>query len=163
MPRASPSAAKLAAMGGKRRRTVKWVAIVNMRPDLFHAIVSVVPFVDVITPWLDESLPTHGAESSRNGVILTIKADYEYMRTYCPYTNLAKQKYPSMLVRTSLNDSQVMFWEPAKYTAKPARAESRCGCALPNQHVPPGHGGSSGRYDYLREVAARLRLPCCAN
>ena len=92
-------------------------AVVNMRPDLARVAVLDVPFVDVINTMLDASLPLTVQEYLEWGNP-NVKAEYDYMKTYCPYTNLAAKGYPSILVRTSLNDSQVMYWEPAKYVAK---------------------------------------------
>jgi len=144
------SPAKLAAMGGSAGGLLMG-AVANMRPDLFRAIVAVVPFVDVINTMLDESLPLTIGEFEEWGNP-KVKEDYEYMRTYCPYTNLSRQAYPEILVRTSLNDSQVMYWEPAKYVAK-LRAVNPDARVLFKINMAAGHGGSSGRYDYLREVA----------
>jgi len=144
------SPGKLAAMGGSAGGLLMG-AVANMRPGLFRAIVAVVPFVDVINTMLDESLPLTIGEFEEWGNP-KVKEDYEYMRTYCPYTNLARQAYPEMLVRTSLNDSQVMYWEPAKYVAK-LRALNPDARVLFKINMAAGHGGASGRYDYLREVA----------
>jgi oligopeptidase B len=145
---ASPQ--KLAAMGGSAGGLLMG-AVVNMRPELFCTVVSLVPFVDVINTMLDESLPLTVGEFEEWGNP-KIKGDYEYMKRYCPYTNLGVQPYPKMLVRTSLNDSQVMYWEPAKYVAK-LRALNPSAGVLFKINMAAGHGGASGRYDYLREVA----------
>jgi oligopeptidase B len=144
------SPGKLAAMGGSAGGLLMGV-IANLRPDLFHTIVSLVPFVDVINTMLDESLPLTVGEFEEWGNPKILE-DFKVMREYCPYTNLAVKKYPAMLVRTSLNDSQVMYWEPAKYTAK-LRAMNPDAEVLFKINMAAGHGGSSGRYDYLREVA----------
>ncbi len=141
---------KLAAMGGSAGGLLMGAAV-NMRPELFHAVVSLVPFVDVINTMLDESLPLTVGEFEEWGNP-KVRADYEYMKRYCPYTNLAARPYPKMLVRTSLNDSQVMYWEPAKYVAK-LRALNPEADVLFKINMAAGHGGSSGRYDYLREIA----------
>jgi oligopeptidase B len=79
--------------------------------------------------------------------------DYFYMKTYCPYTNLERKAYPAMLVKTSLNDSQVMYWEPAKYVAKLRTLKTDNTPLLLKTNMGAGHGGASGRYDYLREIA----------
>ena len=92
-------------------------AVLNMRPDLFSAAVLRVPFVDVINTMLDETLPLTVGEYEEWGNPKN-REQYEYIKSYCPYTNLAPKDYPAILVRTSLNDSQVMYWEPAKYVAK---------------------------------------------
>jgi len=127
-------------------------AVTNMRPDLFKAVVSHVPFVDVLNTMSDPSLPLTVAEFEEWGNPQN-KAEYDYMKTYCPYTNLEKKPYPAILVRTSLNDSQVMYWEPAKYVAKLRSLKTDSNPLLFQTNMAAGHGGSSGRYDYLREVA----------
>jgi oligopeptidase B len=141
---------RLAAMGGSAGGLLMG-AVVNMRPGLFSTVVSLVPFVDVINTMLDESLPLTVGEFEEWGNP-KVKEDYECIKRYCPYTNLTVQPYPKMLVRTSLNDSQVMYWEPAKYVAK-LRALNPSADVLFKINMAAGHGGSSGRYDYLREVA----------
>jgi oligopeptidase B len=127
-------------------------AVANMRPDLFKAVVSKVPFVDVVNTMLDESLPLTVGEFEEWGNP-KVKADYDYIKTYCPYTNLAAKAYPAMLVKTSFNDSQVMYWEPAKYVAKLRTLKTDTHPLLLKTNMAAGHGGASGRYDFLREVA----------
>jgi oligopeptidase B len=127
-------------------------AVTNMRPDLFKAVISNVPFVDVINTMLDPSLPLTVAEFEEWGNPKN-KAEYEYMKTYCPYTNIAAKSYPAILVTTSLNDSQVMYWEPAKYVARMRATKKDGNPLLLKTNMAGGHGGSSGRYDRLREVA----------
>ncbi len=127
-------------------------AVSNMRPDLFKAVVSKVPFVDVINTMLDDSLPLTVGEFEEWGNP-DKREEYEYMKTYCPYTNLTAREYPSMLVRTSLNDSQVMYWEPAKYVARLRTLKTDKNPLLLKTLMVAGHGGASGRYDYLRDVA----------
>jgi oligopeptidase B len=127
-------------------------AIANMRPELFKAIVSKVPFVDVINTMLDASLPLTAGEWEEWGNP-HVKEPYEYMKTYCPYTNVEAKAYPVMLVKTSFNDSQVMYWEPAKYVAKLRALKIDDNVLLLKTNMEAGHGGASGRYDYLREVA----------
>jgi len=127
-------------------------AVTNMRPDLFKAVVSLVPFVDVINTMMDASLPLTAQEWEEWGDPRN-KEDYEYMKSYCPYTNLAAKAYPAMLVRTSLNDSQVMYWEPAKYVAKLRALKTDNNPLLFKINMAAGHGGASGRYDALRELA----------
>jgi oligopeptidase B len=127
-------------------------AVVNMRPDLFKTVVSKVPFVDVINTMLDETLPLTVGEFEEWGN--PKKADeYAYMRSYCPYSNLEAKAYPAMLVRTSFHDSQVMYWEPAKYVARLRTLKTDDNPLLLKTHMAAGHGGSSGRYDALQEVA----------
>jgi len=127
-------------------------AVCNMRPDLFHAVISHVPFVDVLNTMLDASLPLTVGEYEEWGNP-QIAADYFYMKSYCPYTNLESKPYPAMLVKTGLNDSQVMYWEPAKYVAKLRRLKADSNPLLFKINMGAGHGGASGRYDYLREIA----------
>jgi oligopeptidase B len=127
-------------------------AVTNMRPDLFKAVVAEVPFVDVINTMSDESLPLTVGEFEEWGNP-KIKAEYEYIKSYCPYTNTVARAYPTMLVKTSLNDSQVMYWEPAKWVAKLRAVKTDRNPLLFKINMGAGHGGSSGRYDALREVA----------
>ena len=91
--------------------------------------------------------------NTKSGAIPQIAADYFYMKSYCPYTNLERKAYPTMLVKTSLNDSQVMYWEPAKYVAKLRTLKTDSNPLLLKTNMGAGHGGASGRYDYLREIA----------
>ena len=127
-------------------------AIANMRPDLFKVVVSKVPFVDVINTMLDASLPLTAGEWEEWGDPRR-REHYEYMKTYCPYTNVERKAYPIMLVKTSFNDSQVMYWEPAKYVAKLREHKTDDNVLLLRTNMEAGHGGASGRYDYLRVVA----------
>ena len=127
-------------------------AVTNMRPDLFKAVVSRVPFVDVINTMLDESLPLTVGEFEEWGNP-KIKEQYEYMKTYSPYDNLEAKAYPAMLVKTSFDDSQVMYWEPAKYVAKLRTLKTDKNPLIFKINMAGGHGGSSGRYDQLQETA----------
>jgi oligopeptidase B len=127
-------------------------AVTNMRPDLFRAVVSEVPFVDVVNTMSDASLPLTVGEFEEWGNP-KIKAEYEYMKSYDPYGNLEKKAYPSILVKTSLNDSQVMYWEPAKYVARMRALKTDQNPLLLRINMAAGHGGASGRYDALRELA----------
>ncbi|NUO83179.1 S9 family peptidase [candidate division KSB1 bacterium] len=127
-------------------------AVTNLRPDLFKAVLSHVPFVDVINTMLDESLPLTVAEFEEWGNPKK-KEEYDYIKQYCPYTNLAAKNYPTMLVKTSFNDSQVMYWEPAKYVAKMRALKTDQNPLLFVINMGAGHGGASGRYDRLREIA----------
>jgi oligopeptidase B len=126
-------------------------AVLNLRPDLATAAMLRVPFVDVINTMLDESLPLTIGEFEEWGNPKD-RDFYDVMKTYCPYTNLTAGPYPRLLVKTSLNDSQVMYWEPAKYVAR-LRARSPRTPVLFKINMAAGHGGASGRYDYLREIA----------
>jgi oligopeptidase B len=127
-------------------------AAANMRPDLFRMVISHVPFVDVLNTMLDASLPLTVGEYEEWGNP-QIAEDYFYMKSYCPYTNLERKSYPAMLVKTGLNDSQVMYWEPAKYVAKLRTLKTDANVLLFKINMGAGHGGASGRYDYLREIA----------
>ncbi len=127
-------------------------AVVNLRPDLFRAVLSHVPFVDVMNTMLDASLPLTVAEYEEWGNPNEPEA-FHYMRSYSPYDNLKEGDYPAMLVKTSLNDSQVMYWEPAKYVAKLRGLKRNETPLLLHTNMDAGHGGSSGRYDYLKEIA----------
>jgi oligopeptidase B len=127
-------------------------AVLNLRPDCAAAAVLRVPFVDVINTMLDESLPLTVGEFEEWGNP-KIREHYEYMKTYCPYTNLDARPFPALLVKTSLNDSQVMYWEPAKYVAKLRASGNALVPPLFKINMAAGHGGASGRYDYLREIA----------
>jgi oligopeptidase B len=127
-------------------------AVTNMRPDLFRMVITHVPFVDVLNTMLDASLPLTIGEYEEWGNP-QIAEDYFYMKGYCPYTNLEPKVYPAMLVKTSLNDSQVMYWEPAKYVAKLRTLKTDNHPLLLKTNMGAGHGGASGRYDFLREIA----------
>jgi oligopeptidase B len=127
-------------------------AVANMRPELFRMVINHVPFVDVLNTMLDASLPLTVGEYEEWGDP-HIAEDYFYMKGYCPYTNLGVKAYPTMLVKTGLNDSQVMYWEPAKYVAKLRTLKTDANRLLLKTSMGAGHGGASGRYDYLREMA----------
>ncbi len=127
-------------------------AVANMRPDLFRVVLSHVPFVDVMNTMLDASLPLTVAEYEEWGNP-NEEAAFRYMLEYSPYDNLAAKEYPAMLVKTSLHDSQVMYWEPAKYVAKLRSLKTDGNLLLLHVNMQAGHGGASGRYDYLKEIA----------
>jgi oligopeptidase B len=128
-------------------------AVLNMRPDLFHAALVGVPFVDVMNTMLDESLPLTVGEFEEWGNPKE-KPAFDYMITYSPYDNIEAKAYPNMLVRTSFNDSQVMYWEPAKYVAKMRALRTDHNIMILKTNMSPaGHGGASGRYDRLHETA----------
>jgi oligopeptidase B len=128
-------------------------AVLNMRPDLFKAAVVGVPFVDVINTMLDESLPLTVGEFEEWGNPKE-KPAFDYMITYSPYDNVEAKAYPNMLVKTSFNDSQVMYWEPAKYVAKMRALRTDHNLLIMKTNLSPaGHGGASGRYDRIKEAA----------
>ena len=142
---------KLAIQGGSAGGLLMG-AVTNQRPDLFHAVLSQVPFVDVLNTMLDASLPLTVGEYEEWGNP-QIADDYFTMKKYCPYTNLERKAYPTMLLKTALNDSQVMYWEPAKYIAKLRTLKTDSNLLLLKINMGAGHGGASGRYEYLREIA----------
>lgn len=127
-------------------------AVTNLRPDLFKAVVAQVPFVDVINTMLDDTLPLTTEEYIEWGNP-NKPAEYAWMRTYSPYDNLKPAAYPAVLARTAINDSQVPYWEAAKYVAKLRTLSSGSGPVLYDINMTAGHGGASGRFDALREVA----------
>ena len=145
------SAEKLIIEGGSAGGLLMG-AVTNMRPDLFRMVISHVPFVDVLNTMLDASLPLTVGEYEEWGNP-QIAEDYFFMKSYCPYTNVEGKGYPAMLVKTGLNDSQVMYWEPAKYVAKLRTRKTDANPLLFKINMGAGHGGASGRYDYLREIA----------
>jgi oligopeptidase B len=144
--------AKRVAIEGGSAGGLLTAAVVNMRPDLFRAVVSHVPFVDVMNTMLDASLPLTVPEYEEWGDP-NDETYFRYMLSYSPYDNLRVTSYPAMLVKTSLHDSQVMFWEPAKYVAKLRTLNTGNDPLLLVTNMQAGHGGASGRYDYLKEIA----------
>ena len=130
-------------------------AVVNMRPDLFHAVHAAVPFMDVMNTMMDATLPLTTGEYLEWGNP-TEKAAYDYMRSYSPYDNIERKAYPAMLVTTGLNDSQVMYWEPAKYVAKLRAHKTDNNVLLLKTNMGAGHGGASGRYDAIKEGAFNM-------
>jgi len=129
-------------------------AVTNMRPDLFRAVVADVPFVDVINTMLDASIPLTTQEWQQWGNPAR-EPDYSYMKSYSPYDNVAAKEYPSILVTAGLNDPRVGYWEPAKWVAKLRATKTDKNALLLHTNMGAGHGGSSGRYDYLKEMAFR--------
>lgn len=127
-------------------------AVTNLAPTMFTGVLSQVPFVDVINTMLDESLPLTVGEFEEWGNP-KVEKDFAVMRRYSPYDNMAKVAYPAMLVKTSLNDSQVGYWEPAKYVAKLRTLDTGGKPVLFKCNMGAGHGGASGRYDALHEAA----------
>ena len=157
---ATPHRAKLVIEGGSAGGLLMG-AVANMRPDLFRMVISHVPFVDVLNTMLDASLPLTVGEYEEWGDP-RIAEDYFYMKSYCPYTNIEAKAYPTMLVKTGLNDSQVMYWEPAKYVAKLRTLKTDSNLLLLKTNM----GGTDTavrqeRYDYLRGDCARLRFSDC--
>ena len=127
-------------------------AIINMNPELYHGVLAAVPFVDVVTTMLDDTIPLTTGEYDEWGNP-NKKAFYEYMKSYSPYDNVAAKNYPHMLVTTGLHDSQVQYWEPAKWVAKLRELKTDTNRLLLFTDMDAGHGGASGRFESLKEVA----------
>jgi oligopeptidase B len=127
-------------------------AVTNLRPDLFRAVVAEVPFVDVVNTMLDATLPLTVIEYDEWGNPGD-PACYDCIRAYSPYDNVASREYPHMLVTAGLNDPRVAYWEPAKWTARLRARKTDSNRLLLRINMGAGHGGASGRYDHLREVA----------
>ncbi len=127
-------------------------AVVNMRPELFKGVIAAVPFVDVVTTMLDETIPLTTAEYDEWGNP-NINEYYEYMLSYSPYDNITAQAYPNILATSGLHDSQVQFWEPTKWVAKLREYNTGNKMILLYTNMEAGHGGASGRFSRLREVA----------
>jgi oligopeptidase B len=144
---------KLAIRGGSAGGLLMG-AVVNMRPDLFHVVVADVPFVDVINTMSDASIPLTAVEWVQWGNPAN-EEEYRYMLSYSPYDNVERKAYPTMLVTTGLNDPRVAYWEPAKWVAKLRTMKTDDNLLILRTNMGAGHGGSSGRYDALRETAFR--------
>ncbi|MCP4709764.1 MAG: S9 family peptidase, partial [Planctomycetes bacterium] len=145
------SSEKLAIMGGSAGGLLMG-AVVNMKPELFKAVVAKVPFVDVINTMLDASIPLTVIEYEEWGNP-NEKEYYDYMLSYSPYDNVEAKDYPAMLITAGLNDPRVQYWEPAKWTAKLRATKTDNNLLVLKTNMGAGHGGASGRYDYLKEVA----------
>ncbi len=148
------SADRLAITGGSAGGLLMG-AVTNLRPDLFHAVVADVPFVDVVNTMLDPTLPLTVIEYDEWGNPTADEAAYRYILSYSPYDNVVATSYPNMLVTAGLNDPRVAYWEPAKWTAKLRHLKTDRNRLLLRTNMGAGHGGASGRYDSLREVALR--------
>jgi oligopeptidase B len=142
---------RLAIIGGSAGGLLMG-AVTNIRPDLFRAVVSEVPFVDVVNTMLDASLPLTVIEYDEWGNPNDAES-YSYIRSYSPYDNVTAQAYPHMLVTAGLNDPRVAYWEPAKFTARLRALKTDGNRLLLKTNMGAGHGGASGRWDFLREVA----------
>lgn len=141
----------LYAMGGSAGGLLMG-AVVNMRPSLWNGVIAAVPFVDVVTTMLDESIPLTTGEFDEWGNPKQ-KEYYDYMKSYSPYDNVTAQAYPNMLVTTGLHDSQVQYWEPAKWVAKLREMKTDHHLLLLHTNMEAGHGGASGRFKPLEEIA----------
>ena len=142
---------KLYAAGGSAGGLLMG-AVINMEPNLFNGVLAIVPFVDVITTMLDESIPLTTGEYDEWGNP-NVKEFYDYMLSYSPYDNVEKKNYPNLLVTTGLHDSQVQYWEPAKWVAKLRANKTDDNLLLLKTNMKAGHGGASGRFEYLKETA----------
>ena len=145
------SSDKLAIMGGSAGGLLMG-AVTNMRPDLFHSVVAAVPFIDVVTTMLDDSLPLTTGEYEEWGNP-NEEEYYNYMLSYSPYDNIEAKNYPHILVTGGLNDSQVLFHEPAKYTAKLRAKKIGDNILILHMNMDSGHGGATGRYDRIKDTA----------
>jgi oligopeptidase B len=128
-------------------------AVMNQAPELYKASIVQVPFVDVMNTMIDDTLPLTTGEWIEWGNPRDDKKAWDYMYSYSPYDNIKKQAYPNMLIQVSLNDSQVPYWEGAKFAAKVREMKTDQNVVLLKTNMGAGHGGSSGRYDRLREIA----------
>lgn len=142
---------QLFAMGGSAGGLLMG-AIVNMRPDLWKGVVAAVPFVDVVTTMLDETIPLTTGEYSEWGNP-NEEEYYHYIKSYSPYDNIEAKEYPNMLVTTGLHDSQVQYWEPAKWVAKLRELKTDDNMLLLHCNMEAGHGGASGRFKRFKEIA----------
>ncbi|WP_372775734.1 S9 family peptidase [Mangrovibacterium sp.] len=142
---------KLFAKGGSAGGLLMG-AVVNMRPDLYRGVIAAVPFVDVVTTMLDETIPLTTGEFDEWGNPKD-KEYYDYILSYSPYDQVEAKKYPAMLVTTGLHDSQVQYWEPAKWVAKLRDLKTDNNPLLLKINMDYGHGGASGRFEWIRELA----------
>jgi len=145
------SAEHLYAMGGSAGGLLMG-AVINMAPELYHGVIAAVPFVDVVTTMLDESIPLTTGEFDEWGNPKEAEY-YHYMKSYSPYDNVAPLNYPNLLVTTGLHDSQVQYWEPAKWVAKMRTLKTGSSLLLMHTNMDAGHGGASGRFEGLKELA----------
>ena len=141
----------LYAMGGSAGGLLMG-AIINMNPELYNGVIAAVPFVDVVTTMLDDSIPLTTGEYDEWGNP-NDKSYYDYMKSYSPYDNIEAKAYPNLLVTTGLHDSQVQYWEPAKWVAKLRELKTDANLLLLKTDMEAGHGGASGRFEALKEVA----------
>lgn len=145
------SAKHLYAMGGSAGGLLMG-AIINQAPEIYNGVIAQVPFVDVVTTMLDDSIPLTTGEYDEWGNP-NKKKYYDYMKSYSPYDNIEKKAYPNMLVTTGLHDSQVQYWEPAKWVAKLREMKTDNNLLLLKTDMEAGHGGASGRFEAIKEVA----------
>jgi oligopeptidase B len=142
---------KLYAMGGSAGGLLMG-AVINMRPDLWKGVIAAVPFVDVVTTMLDESIPLTTGEYDEWGNP-NEEAYYHYIKSYSPYDNVERKAYPNLLITSGLHDSQVQYWEPAKWIAKLREYKTDDNILIMDCNMETGHGGASGRFEALKETA----------
>ena len=145
------SSAHLYAEGGSAGGLLMGV-IVNTNPSLYNGVIAQVPFVDVVTTMLDETIPLTTGEYDEWGNA-NVKKYYNYMMSYSPYDNVKKMDYPNIYIATGLHDSQVQYWEPAKWVAKLREYKTNDNQLYLDINMDTGHGGASGRFESLKEVA----------
>lgn len=145
------SAEHMYAMGGSAGGLLMG-AVINMNPELYKGVIAAVPFVDVISTMLDESIPLTTGEFDEWGNPKN-EEYYHYMKQYSPYDNVTEQAYPNLLITTGLHDSQVQYWEPAKWIAKLRDYHQGTTKIMMHTDMETGHGGASGRFDALKEIA----------
>ena len=145
------SSEHLYAMGGSAGGLLMG-AIVNMNPELYNGIIAAVPFVDVISTMIDDTIPLTTGEYDEWGNP-NDKEYYDYIKSYSPYDQVKAQKYPNMLITTGLHDSQVQYWEPAKWIAKLRDLKTDDNMLFMHTNMEAGHGGASGRFNALKETA----------
>ena len=138
-------------MGGSAGGLLMGV-VINMEPELFNGVIAAVPFVDVMTTMLDESIPLTTLEYDEWGNPNDLEF-YNYMLSYSPYDNVSNLNYPNLLITTGLHDSQVQYWEPAKWIAKLRDYNRSKNHLLLHTNMDTGHGGASGRFNALKEIA----------
>jgi oligopeptidase B len=141
----------LYAMGGSAGGLLMG-AVINMSPELYNGVIAAVPFVDVVTTMLDESIPLTTGEYDEWGNP-NEEDYYKYIKTYSPYDNVEAKDYPNMLVTTGLYDSQVQYWEPAKWVAKLRELKTDQNKLYLDTNMDAGHGGASGRFEALKELS----------
>ena len=145
------SAEKSLAMGGSAGGLLMG-AVINLQPELYHGVIAAVPFVDVVTTMLDDDIPLTTGEYDEWGNP-NEEEYYRYMLSYSPYDQVEKKNYPNMLVTTGLHDSQVQYWEPAKWVAKLRDMKTDDNLLLMYCNMDTGHGGASGRFERYKETA----------
>jgi len=142
---------KVFAMGGSAGGLLMG-AVVNMKPEIWRGIISNVPFVDVVTTMLDDTIPLTTGEYDEWGNP-NEKKYYKYMKSYSPYDNIEAKEYPAMLITSGLHDSQVQYWEPTKYVARLRELKTDSNPLILHTNMKAGHGGSPGRFEHLKEIA----------